>query len=181
MSGEEFDRDVLSFIAIDRRAFVKGIVASTAFAVPFVASFSMDALASVEPISGLPTNQPNHQPAPDPMVPFNSLVQGPLNTVVISAVSAVKATLTQSPAGNAVVVGMAIVSGPASVLPILKSKTPHTVTITRDQVIKGKLTHHYVVLHGAVFTHRTLGAVTNHVAKVRVKISFTSFDTGTYA
>jgi hypothetical protein len=45
LSDEELERGVLEHVEMDRRAFVKRVVVGTAFAVPLVASFNMDALA----------------------------------------------------------------------------------------------------------------------------------------
>jgi hypothetical protein len=43
---ENFDEENLSDVRPDRRGFVKGIVASTAFAAPFVASYDLQSLSS---------------------------------------------------------------------------------------------------------------------------------------
>lgn len=45
MSEEEFDREVLEGVPMDRRTFVKRVVLGTAFAIPVVASFPMSGLA----------------------------------------------------------------------------------------------------------------------------------------
>jgi hypothetical protein len=45
MMDENFDEEPLSDMRPDRRAFVKGVVASTAFAAPFVASFDLQSLS----------------------------------------------------------------------------------------------------------------------------------------
>ena len=42
---ENFDEEPLSDVHPDRRTFVKGIVASTAFAAPFVASYDLQSLS----------------------------------------------------------------------------------------------------------------------------------------
>jgi hypothetical protein len=46
MMDENLENEPLSEIRPDRRAFVKGIVASTAFAAPFVASYDLQSLSS---------------------------------------------------------------------------------------------------------------------------------------
>ncbi len=53
MPDEDFEREVLSGVPVDRRAFVRRMVVGTAFAVPAVASFSMVGLtpASADAIS----------------------------------------------------------------------------------------------------------------------------------
>jgi hypothetical protein len=43
--NENFDDEPLSDVHPDRRAFVKGIVATTAFAAPFVASYDLQSLS----------------------------------------------------------------------------------------------------------------------------------------
>jgi hypothetical protein len=43
---EHHDSEPLSEVKPDRRAFVKGVVATTAFAAPFVASYDLEALSS---------------------------------------------------------------------------------------------------------------------------------------
>jgi len=45
MSEDELERELLSKVDVDRRSFIKRAIGS-AFAVPIVASFSMDALSS---------------------------------------------------------------------------------------------------------------------------------------
>jgi hypothetical protein len=42
---ENFEDEPLSEVQPDRRAFVKGIVATTAFAAPFVASYDLQSLS----------------------------------------------------------------------------------------------------------------------------------------
>lgn len=42
---ENFDDETLSDLKPDRRAFVKGVVGTTAFAAPFVASFDLSSLS----------------------------------------------------------------------------------------------------------------------------------------
>jgi hypothetical protein len=46
MMDENHENEPLSEIRPDRRSFVKGIVASTAFAAPFVASYDLQSLSS---------------------------------------------------------------------------------------------------------------------------------------
>lgn len=45
MMDENFDEEPLSDLRPDRRSFVKGVVATTAFAAPFVASFDLQSLS----------------------------------------------------------------------------------------------------------------------------------------
>lgn len=42
----DFDNDVLPEVRADRRAFVKGIVAVTAFSAPMIASYDLESLSS---------------------------------------------------------------------------------------------------------------------------------------
>lgn len=44
--GEHLDDDVLPEVRADRRAFVKGVVAVTAFSAPMIASYDLEALSS---------------------------------------------------------------------------------------------------------------------------------------
>lgn len=46
MSDDELEREILSKVGFDRRAFVKRMILGSAFAVPIVASFEMDTLTS---------------------------------------------------------------------------------------------------------------------------------------
>ena len=43
---DHFDNDVLPEVHADRRAFVKGIVAVTAFSAPMIASYDLESLSS---------------------------------------------------------------------------------------------------------------------------------------
>jgi hypothetical protein len=209
MSGEELEHDVLRYVEMDRRAFVKRIVAGTAFAVPVVASFSMDALASTHVVtpglvsnttqSGMSTNQalPPNQALPSNQAqgalpsnqaktkpkrtkqPHNALV-GPQGDVLISGITGLKLAYKKAPAGAGAVVGTAIVKGPNSVIPKLNSKTPRTLTVTFDVVVKGKLTHYYFVLHDSVFTGRKRVAANGNSAKVKATLTFKWLEGGTY-
>ena len=44
--AEHFEHDVLPEVRADRRAFVKGIVAVTAFSAPMIASYDLESLSS---------------------------------------------------------------------------------------------------------------------------------------
>jgi hypothetical protein len=58
VSEEHLERDLLENVGVNRRAFVKRVVAGTAFAAPLVASFSMSGLAMADGVGNTP-NQTN--------------------------------------------------------------------------------------------------------------------------
>ncbi len=56
MSDEEFEREVLDGVSVDRRGFVKRMVFGAAFAVPVISSFSMVG-ATAESVDAISPNQ----------------------------------------------------------------------------------------------------------------------------
>src|SRR5262245_31119020 len=83
--------DVVNSVGDDRRDFIRTVIAGTAFAVPLLASFSMEGL-SLEPAEGAPPNPCSNQ-SPDP---FCCRIAGQIAAIISEVMCITGFTLAQT-------------------------------------------------------------------------------------